>query len=69
MKESKSSILVHKYELFKMEQNESISCIYTRFIDIINNIKNLDKSYIDYELCRKILRSLPHSSEAKVTTI
>ena len=61
VKESKISILVHKYELFKMEQNESISSMYTRFTDIMNNLKNLDKSYTDFELCRKILRSLPRS--------
>ena len=59
VKESKISILVHKYKLFKIEPNESISGMYTRFIDIINNLKNLDKSYTDSKLCRKILRSLP----------
>ena len=37
VKESKISILVHKYELFKMELNESTSGIYIRFIDIVNN--------------------------------
>ena len=55
VKESKISILVHKYELFKMKPNESISGIYTQFIDIVNNLKNLGKSYTDYKLCRKIL--------------
>ena len=69
VKESKISILVHKYELFKIEQNESISGMYTRFIDIMNNLKNLDKSYTDSELCKKIHRSLPHSWEEKVTAI
>ena len=37
VKESKISILVHKYELFKMKQNETISGMYTSFTDIINN--------------------------------
>ena len=69
VKESKISLLVHKYELFKMNQNESISGMYTRFTDIVNNLKNLDKSYTDSELCRKILRSLPRSWEANITTI
>ena len=31
VKESKISILVHKYELFKIEPNESISGMYTWF--------------------------------------
>ena len=52
-----------------MEPNESISGLYTQFTNIVNNLKNLDKSYTDFELCKKVLRSLPHSWEAKVTTI
>ena len=47
VKESKISILIHKYELFEMKTNESILGMYTQFIDIINNLKNLGKSYID----------------------
>ena len=43
--------------------------MYTRFTDIVNKIKNLGKTYTDSELCRKILRSLPRSWEAKVTAI
>ena len=51
-------MLVHKYELFKIESTESITGMYTRFTDIVNNLKNLDKVYTDADLCRKILRSL-----------
>ena len=69
VKESKISILVHKYELFKIEHNETILGMYTCFTDIINHLKNLGKTYIDSELCRKILRSLPQMWEAKVTAI
>ena len=63
------SMLVHKYELFKIEPNKIITSMYTRFNDIINNLKILKNSYTDSELCRKVLRSLPHSWKAKVTTI
>ena len=38
-----------------MEPNESISGMYTRFTDIVNNLKNLGKSYTDSELCKKVL--------------
>ena len=69
VKESKISILVHIYKLFKMESNESITGMYTRFTDIINNLKNFCKSYTDSELYRKVLRSLPRSWKAKVTAI
>ena len=41
VKESKINMLVHKYELFKMEQDESITAMFTRFTDIINVIRHL----------------------------
>ncbi|XP_038989467.1 uncharacterized protein LOC120113034, partial [Phoenix dactylifera] len=67
VKESKVNILVHKYELFKMKPNETITCMFTRFTDIINGLKSLGKSYTNPELVSKILRSLPKAWEAKVT--
>ena len=69
MKESKINMLVHKYELFKMEHDESITEMFTHFTDIINNLKSLGKSYSNSDLVRKILRSLPRTWEAKVTAI
>ena len=69
VKETKINMLVHKYELFKMESNESITDIFTRFTDIINNLKNLEKLYTDSDLCRKNLRSLPQIWESKVMAI
>ena len=50
VKESKINMLVHKYELFRMKLNESISNMFTRFIDITNFLKSLDKDYINFEL-------------------
>ena len=69
VKESKINILVHKYELFTMEQTETITCMFTRFTDIVNGLKSLGKTYSNADLVRKILRSLPRSWEAKVTAI
>ena len=68
VKESKINMLVHKYELFKIEHDESITAMFTRFTDI-NGLKSLGKSYTNSELVRKILRSLPRTWEAKVTAI
>ncbi|GAV83027.1 UBN2 domain-containing protein, partial [Cephalotus follicularis] len=45
VKESKISMLVHEYELFIMNDNESLSDMFTRFTTIINSLKNLGKSY------------------------
>ena len=61
VKESKNSILVHKYELFKMESNKIISGMYICFTDVVNNLKNLGKIYTNSDLIRKVLRSLPRS--------
>ena len=58
VKESKINMLVHKYELFKMEHDESITKILTLFTNIINGLKSLGKSYSNSDLVRKILRSL-----------
>ena len=59
IKESKINMLVHRYELFKLESNESITDMLTRFTDIINGSKSLRKFYSNNKLVRKILRSFP----------
>ena len=62
-------MLIHKYELSKMETSESITEMFTRFTDIINSLKSLGRSYSNSDLIHKILKSLPIAWEAKVTTI
>src|SRR5262249_48227639 len=69
VKATKISMLTHKYELFKMEESESISEMFTRFNGILNELKGLGKTYENAEVVRKILRSLPHSWSPKVTAI
>ena len=55
--------------MLKMGDKETIMEIYTRFTHITNELKSLGKSFTTKELVRKILRFLPQSWEAKVTTI
>ena len=43
VKESKINILLHNYELFKIKSDEFITEIFTRFADIINGLKSLEK--------------------------
>ena len=45
VKESKISVLVHRFELFKMKENEIISEMVTRFTDITNSLVSLGKEY------------------------
>ena len=59
VKESRINMLVHDYEMFNMEVDESIPSMFTRFTNIINSLKSLEKSYTNGEMVRKILRSLP----------
>ncbi|XP_042983299.1 uncharacterized protein LOC122312702, partial [Carya illinoinensis] len=69
VKESKIYILTHEYEMFKMNDDESISSMHTRFTNIINSLTALGKVYSKVEIVRKILNSLPKRWESKVTAI
>ncbi|XP_012844683.1 PREDICTED: uncharacterized protein LOC105964724 [Erythranthe guttata] len=69
VKEQRINILVHQYEMFNMEQEESISQMYGRFMEIINPLTALGKIYSQSEQVKKILRSLPREWTPKVTAI
>ena len=69
VKESKISILVHQYELFKMKEDESIDQMFGRFQTITNGLKALGRIYDNQDHVRKILRSLPKRWRPKVTAI
>ena len=43
--------------------------IYTYFTDIVNSLKAFDKSFLNFKLVNKILRSFPKSWDPKVMTI
>jgi len=63
-------MLVHQYELFKTQPNKAIKEMFTRFSDITNNLKSLDKTYTNEELVRKILECLSKNKWGpKVTAI
>ena len=55
VKESKINMLVHKYEIFKIEQNETITSMFTCFTDITNCLKNLSRIYTNTDNVRKFL--------------
>ncbi|MQL91742.1 hypothetical protein Taro_024358 [Colocasia esculenta] len=60
VKETKANnLLVHEYEMFKMNPIEAISEMFAQFSKMINSLKSLGKNYTDSELVRKILRSFP----------
>ena len=59
VRETKINILVHQYELFKMQPGETIKEMFIRFTDITNNLKSLGKTCTNEEMVRKVLRCLP----------
>ena len=69
MKETKINLLVTQYEVFKMDEYKTIAQMYSRFTNIINNLKALGKTHTQSELVRKILRSLLATWIHKVSAI
>ena len=55
VKETKVNLLITEYEMFKMKNDESISDMFTRLMQLINQLKALGKMYTDTELVRKVL--------------
>ncbi|XP_077252544.1 uncharacterized protein LOC143891938 [Tasmannia lanceolata] len=52
-----------------MKNEEAISEMFTRFINIINELKSLGREYSSIDLVNKILRSLPTRWDSKVASI
>ncbi|KAL3510113.1 hypothetical protein ACH5RR_029514 [Cinchona calisaya] len=69
VREQKKSLLVAKYESFKMEPHENIDKMYCRFNDIIKDLEALSKEYSLGEKNRKILNALSKEWDAKTIAI
>ncbi|MQM22472.1 hypothetical protein Taro_055524 [Colocasia esculenta] len=69
VRETKASMLVSEYEMFKMKNDETILDMFARFMLIINCLKGLKKEYSNSDIVRKILWSLPSSWNIKATVI
>jgi len=69
VREAKTLMLVHQYELFKIKDDESIEQMYSRFQTLVSELQILKKSYVASDHVRKILRSLPARWRPKVTAI
>ncbi|KAG0458575.1 hypothetical protein HPP92_023440 [Vanilla planifolia] len=69
VKETKINMLVHEYELFRMNSDETIKSMFTRFTNIVNGLSNLGKEFSTGEQVRKILRVLPQQYDPLVTAL
>jgi len=61
--------LIQEYELFKMQQGESIVDVQKRFTHIVNHLIGLRKQFDKQKLNIKILKCLDRSWQPKVTAI
>jgi len=65
----KINTLVQQYELFRMEDGESISSMQMRFTHIVNKLQNLGKTVLNQDCTNKILRCMTRDWQPKVTAI
>nr|KYP32359.1 hypothetical protein KK1_046982 [Cajanus cajan] len=69
VKRNKLSMLVCKYELFEMEENESIQAMFGRFQTIINELSFLGRTYDNFDHIDKLLRCLPRKWRPQVIAL
>ena len=69
VKETKALALIQKYEAFKMEDNESIETMFSRFQILVAGLKVLDKGYSTADHVKKIIRGLPKQWRPMVTAL
>ena len=69
VKASKIHTLVSQYELFKMNDGESIKDMVQRFTAIVNHLNILGKKFDNADLVHKVLRSLTIEWQPKITAI
>jgi len=69
VKDTKLQILTTRFEEVKMGEDESFDSFYGRLNEIFNAKLNLRVKIEDTKVVKNVLRSLPESFLAKVTTI
>jgi len=69
VKKSKINNLTQQYELFRMEDGESISSMQMRFTQIVNKLQNLGKDISNQDCTNKILRCMTRDWQPKVMAI
>jgi hypothetical protein len=69
LKESRISILMDKFEKFKMIKGESIDEMHKRYLEIVHPLKNLGKSFAPMELVKKLMKSIIPPYTSKIDAI
>ena len=69
VKDSKFQRLITSFEEIRMDDDEMFDEFYAKLKDIVNLAFNLGENISEPKIVRKILRSLPERSHAKITAI
>ena len=69
VKDTKLQMLTTRFEELRISEDESIDSFYSKLNEVVIGKFNLGEKTKDSKVVRKILRSLPESFHAKVTTI
>ena len=69
VKDIKLQMLTTQFKELKMNEDESFDCFYSKLNEVVIGKFNLSEKKEDSKIVKKILRSLPESFRAKVTTI
>src|SRR4051812_42622557 len=59
VKETKALALIQKYEAFKMEDDENIEKMFSRFQMLTAGLRVLDKGYTKVDHVKKIIKACP----------
>ena len=69
VKETKALALIQKYESFKMDEDESVETMFSRFQMLIAGLRVLNKGYSTADHVKKFIRSLPKKWRPMVTAL
>jgi hypothetical protein len=67
--ETKALVLIQKHESFKMEENENIEEMFSRFQTLVACLRVLNKGYTTADHDKKIIISLPQKWRTMVTAL
>lgn len=69
VKEARINALINKYKLFKMADDEDVKTMFSRFSQIVSEMKSLGMVYAYSLQIRKLIRSLSKAWETKVAIL
>ena len=69
MKATKLQVYRAQFQNIKMNEEEDVSSLFLRVVEIVNNMKALGETIRECVIVQKILITLPYSFNPKVSTI